>query len=513
MLKRALCSVIGLWLIMTVAQAQEAVWSVWLVDAPTGQMTQVDRDGALLDLYTLPMADGFDRYPTRVARSSLNGLTAYVVYNSTTFQGALMIAQRDQMLLTLRLPPTFSDSTEFVADGSLFNADASRLALGYSLEGSGWAIIVVDLRTGSIIYTLRHDMPTVGLLGLSAAPGITPVVRRFDGAVISFTLVDAGTGGPGPYLSYDWNFENDELLTNPAWPSLDADVLRATGEVIMSLPESRLPSQPNDFPLFQVNSLQVYDRASGARYPFFNQADATLQTPRFIQNGELILTDSSTVSGRFAWQVLRRDGSLVGMLPSVVSISDVRGVPDGLVYTTEDFNPGATTLIYVNTRDGLDAGIPLWTSSPGATPIITAIEESGLVAQVAYMPWAQLAPPEYAPGSQPAIAPAPEQPLLISPGEVTTPVVTPIIRGVLVVGGLATVQTTEGDQLNVRLGPGLNFEVVAKLNPLAQVTILEGPRSADGYTWWKIRTGSGITGWAVESVDDNGVRLQTLIPS
>ena len=39
-----------------------------------------------------------------------------------------------------------------------------------------------------------------------------------------------------------------------------------------------------------------------------------------------------------------------------------------------------------------------------------------------------------------------------------------------------------------------------------------GPRAAEGFTWWKIRTSAGIEGWVVESVDDNGSRLQTLIP-
>lgn len=79
-------------------------------------------------------------------------------------------------------------------------------------------------------------------------------------------------------------------------------------------------------------------------------------------------------------------------------------------------------------------------------------------------------------------------------------------------GGLATVNTTQGDNLNVRLGPGTNFAIAGKLPSGARVTLLEGPRFAEGLTWWKIRAASGLEGWAVESVNDNGTRLQTLLP-
>jgi hypothetical protein len=44
------------------------------------------------------------------------------------------------------------------------------------------------------------------------------------------------------------------------------------------------------------------------------------------------------------------------------------------------------------------------------------------------------------------------------------------------------------------------------------VLLLEGPRSAGGFVWWRIRIPSGVEGWVVESVDDNGTRLRTLIP-
>ncbi|MBL8157342.1 MAG: SH3 domain-containing protein, partial [Anaerolineae bacterium] len=171
-----------------------------------------------------------------------------------------------------------------------------------------------------------------------------------------------------------------------------------------------------------------------------------------------------------------------------------------------------TTLVYVNTRDGLDAGVPAWSSAAGSVPVIAWAGGQTAAAQVAYTPWAQLAAPVYAPGQDGvALTPIPGQPVVVNAAAVNTGV-TPIAPGVLTVGALATVNTTDGDQLNIRLGPGLNYEIAAKLNDGARVTLVEGPLSADGYVWWKIRTASGIVGWAVESVEENGARLQTLIP-
>ncbi len=495
-----------------VVRAQAGGWTAWLYDPAAGSLTQVAENGAVLDSFTLPMPLGFDRYPNRAAASADASLFAYVVYNSVTYQGMLVVSQRDQQRTAFALPLTLSDTTEFVADASLFNESSTALALGYSLDGGGWGVIVLDLTNGRVTATIRSDTPTVALLGLPGTLGLTPVVRRFAGRTVTFTLAQAGTQDAGQSMGYDWQIDTGDLLANPVYGSLDADTFWLTGEVIFSQADERLANQAALFPLFQANTLQVYDPRSGGRFPFFNLPDAALQTPRFIQNGELILTDSVDVAERYAWLVIRRDGLLVGNVPTVASIDEARGVPDGFIYTTSEYFPGATTLVYVNTRDGLDAGVPVWTSSPGSVPVIAWAGGQTAAAQVAYAPWAQLAAPVYAPG-QDGTAPAsiPGQPVVVNASSVNTGV-TPIAPAVLTVGALATVNTTDGDQLNIRLGPGLNYEIAAKLNDGARVTLVEGPLSADGYVWWKIRTASGIVGWAVESVEDNGVRLQTLIP-
>jgi hypothetical protein len=495
-------------------RAQEASWTAWLYNAGDGRMTHVNADGAVLDDFVLPMPPGFDSYPQKVAVGHGGSPFAYIVFNGVTFQGALVITQDDQLQFTANLPLTFSDSTEFVADETIFNEDNSALALGYSLDGGGWAVNIFDIRSGAFTQTVRHDSPLVAVLGLDSGFGLTPVPRRFIGRDVTFTMIQSGTEGAAEYDSYTWNINSGNLTKNLMFPSLGIDTLSATGEMVMSLPDERLPNDNTAFTFFQANTLHVYEPVSGARFPFFNAPNLTLSQPHFIQNGELILVDSVDAAGRFQWLIVGRDGIPTGTLPTSVTINDLRGVGDGFIYTTNTFDPGAATLVYVNTRDGLDAGVPIWTSTSGTFPTIAWTGDMAIRAQATYTPWAKLADAVYAPGVTAQIAPVAGQPLL-TPGAVSAGDIapsTPVFGRFLTVGGIATVNTTEGDQLNVRLGPGTSNEIIARLEDGERVTLLEGPRTAEGFTWWKIRTAAGIEGWVVESVDENGTHLQTLIP-
>lgn len=486
------------------AGAQDSGWTAWLYNNANGGMTLVNESG-ILDAYTLPLPAGFDRYPQRAAVGHSSSPVAYVAYNSTTFQGVLVVSQREAILASFNLPLTIASSTELVADESLFNEDDSRVALGYALDGTGWAMVVLDIPTNTIEYSLRFDSPLVAALGIPAGYGLTPVVRHFVGNQVVFNLVQTGTEGASYYDGYTWTLDTGTISANAAYPSLDSDTFLPTGETILSLADERLPSHPDAFIFFQANTLQVIEPASGARYPFHNNPDRTLFSPHFIQNGELILVDSVDAESRFSWNVIGRDGTLLGTLPTAITINDVAGTPDGFIYTTGTFSPGLTTLVYVNTVDGLDGGVPVWSGGTEETWLIAWAGGSNTPSSL-YVPWARLADPVLSPGQTPlSVTPA-----VVSPNQVNP--ATPVITRFLAVGGIALVNTTEGDQLNIRLGAGRDFAIVAKLNAGERVTLLEGPRAAEGFTWWKVRTGSGIEGWAVESVDDNGTRLQTLVP-
>lgn len=81
----------------------------------------------------------------------------------------------------------------------------------------------------------------------------------------------------------------------------------------------------------------------------------------------------------------------------------------------------------------------------------------------------------------------------------------------LYVDETAEVYTTEGDRLNLREGPGLDFEIVGRLERGTLVTLLEGPRKRDGYAWWRVRTEDGQEGWSVERVEEEQTLQMALL--
>jgi WD40 repeat protein len=58
--------------------------------------------------------------------------------------------------------------------------------------------------------------------------------------------------------------------------------------------------------------------------------------------------------------------------------------------------------------------------------------------------------------------------------------------------------TAEGDNLNLRTEPSLNGEIIRKLRTGESVSIIDGPKIADDYVWWKVKIADGTEGWIVE---------------
>lgn len=79
-----------------------------------------------------------------------------------------------------------------------------------------------------------------------------------------------------------------------------------------------------------------------------------------------------------------------------------------------------------------------------------------------------------------------------SRGVETERVATP---GGLAVGATAYVTRAGGLPLRLRSGPSLNDSILDRLQPGTQMTLQEGPHSADGHNWWKIQTTDGRQGW------------------
>jgi dipeptidyl aminopeptidase/acylaminoacyl peptidase len=61
--------------------------------------------------------------------------------------------------------------------------------------------------------------------------------------------------------------------------------------------------------------------------------------------------------------------------------------------------------------------------------------------------------------------------------------------------------TEEGDSLNLREDPSINANILREIRAGEKVTIIGGPESSDGYTWWQIKTEDALLGWVVENED------------
>jgi hypothetical protein len=71
---------------------------------------------------------------------------------------------------------------------------------------------------------------------------------------------------------------------------------------------------------------------------------------------------------------------------------------------------------------------------------------------------------------------------------------------VLVPGAQARVTAPAG--LNYRESPSANAALIGQFGTGQVVTILEGPVSADNFTWWRIDDGAANVGWAADGDGD-----------
>lgn len=56
-----------------------------------------------------------------------------------------------------------------------------------------------------------------------------------------------------------------------------------------------------------------------------------------------------------------------------------------------------------------------------------------------------------------------------------------------------------GGQLSIRALPGSDAPLLTRVNPGQQFTVLDGPQSAGGFTWYRIRSDDGqVEGWAAD---------------
>jgi hypothetical protein len=93
----------------------------------------------------------------------------------------------------------------------------------------------------------------------------------------------------------------------------------------------------------------------------------------------------------------------------------------------------------------------------------------------------------------PTSTPAPSATPTMDPFATPTPV-----TGQIVIGGYVQISGTDGDPLRLRAGPGLNTEPLFLGFDSEVFQVRDGPREADGYTWWYLVAPYDETraGWA-----------------
>lgn len=66
----------------------------------------------------------------------------------------------------------------------------------------------------------------------------------------------------------------------------------------------------------------------------------------------------------------------------------------------------------------------------------------------------------------------------------------------------AVVNCIGRDPVALRANPTRSSPIQASIQPLTVVQVIGGPVSAEGFTWWQIKTPGGLEGWSVEFADN-----------
>jgi len=393
-----LISVVYLLVWYTALDASGADWSAWLYDPESGHLALVYGDGTVTrDLY-VPLSQGFNQLPSNVAFSHDGLLLAFVAGNSDTGERQLVVfdtAAQVQKLL-VNLPVLRADSFAAGSPERAFNDNNTLLAFGFATD-DGWRIDVYDLTTGTVVYTL-FDEATTGYEVVGEGGPLLPVIQRFEGTRVTFSLGIVGTDGYYRASSFVWDFLTSSLLPAPEYFQLDTDIFAPTGEILMSADAPDLLNQAEGFfANSQRNALYVFDPALGRYFPFYNDPARDLFWPRFVQNGERIFVGGYPARAESPdLFLIERDGTVISAV-SVPDITSVRGLTDGFIYGLEipSASGDAISLVYVDTRAGerLEGGTPVWTSAPNTQYRIVWAEDQRQAETTEYMEWAQLAEP------------------------------------------------------------------------------------------------------------------------
>jgi hypothetical protein len=480
-------------------------WSAWIYNSDTGEMVLTFPDGAAPMERMFPLPPGTSTPPSNIVISPDGSLMAACLYDDGGNPSVRVYDLYAETYTAAFIP------TGTIMDCALgrysFSSDSSMLAFGIlyhytdpSDTRPDWELIVMQANGSAIVSRLASNSPAVTALSGDFA-GQMPVAQSFAPGVVAFDLVPWGTEGSREYTSLVWEIESGAVLMDGPYGKNSLDLLDPSGEAIWVEENDAYPKGTLEGPGFLFNVV-MYSSGMGEPYPIFNDGPSVLFGSTFIDSGRQIAIQSYSTPDTL-WWALDRNGA-VTPLPIPGTVYDVWGTLDGYVYL--DQSGSAPQVNYDRFAGGpTPEQYTSWTGTAGGAGYWRIVWVNRLVSDAGVMPFAPL--PTLGEPPLPSITLVPPIVVTLPPPAVITPSGTSLI-----VGGHATVHTTEGDQLRVRSGPGTAFAVSFQLPNGVYVTLLEGPVSGNGYNWWRIQTGDGLTGWCIDGLTDNGSWLQTLVP-
>ena len=496
------------------AAQDEIPWTTWLYDSNHAHAVQLAQTGLLINDESLPIpaiyAPGTFTLSRGLAVSYDGARLAYSVTGTDPAgqQITTLIVYdvaSDAVLLTYQPPvPIGADALSLSRHPALFNLTGSAIAYSYAVgvtpEEQRWHLIVFDTLTHNQLSELDNNNPTITRQNYEGqiAPVLLPAINYYEGATVNFSLVAYASMAFGQEsTNFDWDVITGRLLETNQFPNLAGDYLPRIGDSIVPISDARVIADEAAMPY--ANALHVYRADMGARIPFYATSALEMLRVDFVQNGEKIVAQGENLTDLTPLAILVERNGIARALPALNLFErEIIGTPTGFLYLSDsqpqvaihaltDQNPPEQTALWVAPPD--TQFIPVWATPPER--------------DTQYPAWAQLAPPLFL--AQTVVIPEEENPG-VSAAALSN--AAPIGQGVLTINGVAIISTTEGDRLNMRSLPGLNGEIVARVDQGSRVVILDGPVAQDGFTWWKVRLNTGLVGWVVE--DAEGV--QTLVP-
>jgi hypothetical protein len=475
-------------------EAQDSFWRVWLHEPAGRHLIMVEDTGEVLQDINLPVPDlSYSIVSRTVGISHTGNLIAYFLTNDA---GNIIFELYDIATMSLYsdiyTPPETNygrTSLDIVGGSKVFSIDDIYLAVAVQMDAY-WEIVLIDTTTQSILSTFRSSDELVNAFGLGDGYGL-PVIQYVDFLNVHFTYMDSMDGSPR-YRSFVWQYRKNELEETNLYPQIAVDRFRPSGEEL-------IPYQNEDYPnslasiegiARQMNVIQVNPRLNEP-FVWLNSESSSLNAV-FVESGRRVLV--------WGWDVLSDEphwalyGRTLTVLHSDVppwEFYSVAGLADGFIYiATNVIASGEVALIHHNTEDGsLNNLESVWTSSSSALLEIAWVADTRIRQGEAFSPWNHY---------EDFLVEFPPVPTELVPAT-SAPLPNPSMG--IMVGVRARVITTEGDFLNVRSGAGTSFAVIYEFAFDTRVTILEGPISAEAYTWWRVRADDGREGWVVDFAD------------